>query len=66
MEEETPTRRRSGLVPAVLDGWDVAELRDYIAALRGEIDRAEAAIAARERHRGTAEALFRRPAEEPD
>jgi uncharacterized small protein (DUF1192 family) len=47
--------------PAALDDWAVADLRDYIAALKVEIDRAEAAIAAREKQRGAADAIFRRP-----
>ena len=47
--------------PAALDDWAVADLRDYIAALKAEIGRAEAAIAAREKQRGAADALFRRP-----
>ncbi|GGG40996.1 hypothetical protein GCM10010964_30800 [Caldovatus sediminis] len=51
---------RRGLEPAVLDGWSVAEMRDYVAALRAEIVRTEAAIAAREAQRGAADALFRK------
>ena len=47
--------------PPTLDGWGVQELRDYIAALQLEIARAEAAIASRERHRGAADSLFRKP-----
>jgi uncharacterized small protein (DUF1192 family) len=47
--------------PAALDDWGVADLRDYIAALKTEIGRAEAAIAAREKQRGAADAIFRRP-----
>ncbi|MFC7692320.1 DUF1192 family protein [Paeniroseomonas aquatica] len=36
-------------------------MHGYIAALRAEISRAEAAIATREAHRGAADAFFRRP-----
>ncbi|MCW8085664.1 DUF1192 domain-containing protein [Sabulicella glaciei] len=60
-EEEPRPRRRPGLEPAKLDGWDVGELRDYIEALRTEIGRAEAAIAKLDGHKSAAEAFFRRP-----
>lgn len=60
-EEERRPRRPERFTPAALDGWGVEELRDYIAALRAEIARAEAAIAARESQRSAADALFRRP-----
>jgi uncharacterized small protein (DUF1192 family) len=58
MEEEAP-RRAPRFMPPVLDGWDVEELKDYIAKLRAEIGRAEAAIARKEAHRGAADAFFR-------
>jgi uncharacterized small protein (DUF1192 family) len=54
-------RPARGLTPPVLDGWDVQDLRDYIAALRAEIERAEAAITKRESHRSAADLLFRKP-----
>jgi len=57
-DEEGP-KRAIRFEPAVLDGWGVQELRDYIAALEAEIARARAAIAARESHRSAAEAFFR-------
>jgi uncharacterized small protein (DUF1192 family) len=60
MEEERP-RPVPGFTPAALDSWGVAELRGYITRLRAEITRAEAAIQARESHRGAVDALFRRP-----
>jgi uncharacterized small protein (DUF1192 family) len=66
-EEERLRRQAAALAarqrfqPAALDGWAVAELRDYITALREEIARAESAIAAREAQRGAADALFRKP-----
>jgi uncharacterized small protein (DUF1192 family) len=46
-------------VPPVLDGWDVEELKNYIAGLRVEIGRAEAEIAKKQAHRGAADAFFR-------
>ncbi|WP_207538681.1 DUF1192 domain-containing protein [Sabulicella rubraurantiaca] len=60
-EEEPRPKRRQGLEPAKLEGWDVGELRDYIEALRAEINRAEAALAKQDGHRSAAEAFFRRP-----
>ena len=62
MEEDAP-RRASGFVPPVLDGWDVEELKNYIARLQAEIGRAEAAIAKKQAHRGAADAFFRTKAE---
>jgi uncharacterized small protein (DUF1192 family) len=42
-----------------LDGMSVAELKDYIAGLEAEIERARAKIAAKEAHRAGAASLFR-------
>ena len=64
VEEEAalPRPRAERFVPPPsLDGWGVQELRDYIAALRAEILRAEAGIARQESHRSAADALFRKP-----
>ena len=60
IEEEDLPRRRHVLEKPRFDGWDVAQLQDYIATLREEIARAEAAIAARDQHRAAAEAFFRK------
>ena len=57
-EEERPKPSRR-LAPLPLAALGVEELRDYIASLRAEIARAEVAIAARDRQRGAADALFR-------
>jgi uncharacterized small protein (DUF1192 family) len=58
-QDEAP-RRRQVLEKPRFDGWDVGQLRDYIAELQAEIARAEAGIAAREDHRAAAEAFFRK------
>lgn len=58
-QDELP-RRRQVLEKPRFDGWDVSQLRDYIAELQAEIARAEAGIAAREDHRAAAEAFFRK------
>ena len=60
-EEEERARRPTGFTPAALADWSEEALRDYIAALRAEIARAEAAIAARGTQRAAAEAFFRKP-----
>lgn len=59
-EEDNLPRRRQVLEKPRFDGWDVAQLQDYIAELREEIARAEAGIAARNDHRAAAEAFFRK------
>ncbi|HYF09479.1 MAG TPA: DUF1192 family protein [Acetobacteraceae bacterium] len=59
-EEERP-RPPTRFQPAVLDRWDVGELREYIAALREEIARAEAAIEAKQAQLRAADAFFRKP-----
>ncbi|WP_198372177.1 DUF1192 domain-containing protein [Roseomonas rosulenta] len=58
-QDEAPRRRQVVEKPR-FDGWDVGQLRDYIAELQAEIARAEAGIAAREDHRAAAEAFFRK------
>ncbi len=61
MIEDDRPQRKPAFTPPVLDGWDVADLRAWIETLRGEIARAEAAIAKREQHRSAADAFFRLP-----
>jgi len=58
-EDERP-RSAPRFQPMVFDGWDVAQLREYIEALQGEISRAEAAIGARDAQRLAAEAFFKK------
>jgi uncharacterized small protein (DUF1192 family) len=58
-QDELP-RRRQVLEKPRFDGWDVGQLREYIAELQAEIARAEAGIEAREGHRAAAEAFFRK------
>ncbi len=60
LEEEDLPRRRQVLEKPRFDGWDVGQLQDYIAELKAEIARAEAAIAAGQSHRAAAEAFFRK------
>jgi uncharacterized small protein (DUF1192 family) len=61
LDPEDLPRRRQVLEKPRFDGWDVAQLQDYIAELRAEIARAEDGIAARQGHRAAAEAFFRKP-----
>lgn len=46
--------------PKDLGVLSVAELNSYIAGLEAEIERARAAIAAKQAHRSAAESLFKR------
>jgi uncharacterized small protein (DUF1192 family) len=50
-----------GFAPAALADWSEDTLRAYVGALRAEIARAEAAIAARAAQRAAADAFFRKP-----
>lgn len=61
LEEEAP-RPRGNFTPPMLDSWGVAELEAWIATLRSEIARAEAAIRSRQAQRAAADAFFRKPA----
>jgi uncharacterized small protein (DUF1192 family) len=60
MDEEELLPGRKPPPPKDLTLLGIAELEDYIAGLRGEIGRAEAEIAEKRKHRGGAEALFKR------
>ncbi|WP_431304646.1 DUF1192 family protein [Sediminicoccus sp. BL-A-41-H5] len=62
-EDDPRPKAREGLQPARLEGWSEADLRAYIAELREEIARAEAAILTLGSHRAAAEAFFRKPTE---
>ena len=59
-DEDTlqPPPRRVMQIP--LEPLGVAELRDYIAELQGEIVRAEAVIVRKQDHRGVADSFFRK------
>jgi uncharacterized small protein (DUF1192 family) len=59
-EEPDDLPRRATSKPPDLTSWSVAELEAYIVRLQGEIERARAAIAARQSVRGAAEALFKK------
>ena len=59
-EDEEP-RPKTRLATPPLDPLGVAELHAYIAELRGEIARAEAAIARKQDHRSAADSFFKRP-----
>lgn len=59
-EDELPKAPKSRLEKPVLEPLGIAELRAYIDELKGEIDRAEAAIARKQSHRSSADAFFRK------
>jgi uncharacterized small protein (DUF1192 family) len=61
MQDEDAPRPKISLQTPPLDPLGVAELHAYIAELRTEIDRAEAAIARKQGHRAAADSFFRKP-----
>jgi uncharacterized small protein (DUF1192 family) len=59
-EDEEAPRKKPRFEPMPLDGVSRSDLEAYIADLETEIARVRATIAARDSHRGAAEALFRK------
>jgi len=55
--DEVPQRARAK--PPDLSTWSVEEVEAYIVRLKAEIERAEAAIKAKQSIRGAAESLFK-------
>lgn len=60
MDEEDLLPQRQKPKPRDLSLMGIAELEEYIAEMRTEIARVEGEIAAKKKHGGAAEALFRR------
>jgi uncharacterized small protein (DUF1192 family) len=60
MDEEDLLPGKKPAPPKDLSLLGIAELEDYIAGLENEIARAMAEIADKRKHRGGAEALFKR------
>jgi uncharacterized small protein (DUF1192 family) len=60
MDEDDLLPGKKPAPPKDLSLLGIAELEDYIAGLQAEIARAEAEIAGKRKHRGGAEALFKR------
>ena len=60
MDEEDLLPQRQPVKPRDLTLLGIAELEEYIEGLEGEIARARAEIAAKQRQRTGAEALFKR------
>ena len=60
MDEEDLLPQRQPVKPRDLALLGIAELEEYIAGLESEIARARAEIAAKQRQRNGAEALFKR------
>ena len=60
IDEEDLIARNQPKKPHDLTPLGIAELEEYIAALAAEIARARAEIAAKQKQRSGAEALFRR------
>jgi len=66
MDQDDRPRPPNGFVPPDFNGWSVADLRDHIAALRADILRAEAVIAAREGSQKAAAGFFNLPKTLPE
>lgn len=60
MDWDEPVRRKPLVEPREMSAMGVAELEDYIAQLSVEIERARAAIAARNSARAGAESVFKK------
>jgi uncharacterized small protein (DUF1192 family) len=60
MDEEDLVPRRQPLKPKDLTLLGIVELEEYIAGLESEIARARSEIAAKQKQRSGAEALFKR------
>jgi uncharacterized small protein (DUF1192 family) len=60
-DEDDRPRSQTGFRPADVAIMSIASLRDYVAELREEIARAEAAIEARGSSKAAADAFFKRP-----
>ena len=58
-EDDLPASKKP-VPPRDLTLLGIAELEEYIAGLESEIARAQAEIAEKRKHRGGAEALFKR------
>lgn len=59
--QKSGERRTVRVQPLPLGSLGLGELHDYLAELRAEIARAEAAIARKQTHRSAADAFFRKP-----
>jgi uncharacterized small protein (DUF1192 family) len=59
-DEDLPQQSRKPVPPRDLTLLGIAELEEYVAGLESEIARAQAEIAEKRKHRGGAEALFKR------
>ena len=60
MDDDDPMPSRKPVPLKDLTLLGIAELEEYIAGLEAEIARAQAEIAEKRKHRGGAEALFKR------
>jgi uncharacterized small protein (DUF1192 family) len=58
-DDDEPVRKKARLEPLKLDTLSIDELNEYIGELEREIERCRADIAAKQKHRGAAEALFK-------
>jgi uncharacterized small protein (DUF1192 family) len=59
MDSDDLEPRAKKTPPKDLEVMGVGELRDYIAGLQAEIERAQAVIDRKQSHRGAAESIFK-------
>ena len=59
LDDNEPIGKPKHLPPVALDTMGINEIQDYIAKLREEIQRAEAAISGKQGHRSAADSFFR-------
>ncbi|MCC6467707.1 MAG: DUF1192 domain-containing protein [Alphaproteobacteria bacterium] len=60
LDDLEPRHSKKKAAPVNLQLMDIAELEDYIAELRAEIERAEAMIGSKKAVRSGADALFKK------
>jgi uncharacterized small protein (DUF1192 family) len=66
LDEEEQRPRPSKAAARDLRTLSIADLENYVAELKAEIERVQGEIAKRRDVRGAADALFRKPADAPD
>ena len=59
IDENEPAKKPQRVVAHPLATWDLVELDEYVAQLRAEIARAEAAAVSKRSHKTVAEAFFK-------
>jgi len=61
LDDLEPRHGKKKVAPVNLQGMDIAEIEDYIAGLKAEIERAQAMIQSKKAVLAGAAALFKKP-----